>query len=137
MGRSDILGNIYIFVFLVNSESILLLALLNICCLATVVKTVFFCTFWRQKTLVLWQIIVLNLIFVYLFCPKNRKIDSRKTSITQELRNGIAEEWYRLSSVSIVMCILLVFRYMFSVFTTSNVLAIRRTSLLWSSPRSC
>ena len=42
-----------------------------------------------------------------------------------------------LSSVSIVLCILIVFWYIFSTFTTSNVSAIRRTSLLWSSPLSC
>ena len=34
------------------------------------------------------------------------------------------------------MCILLVFRCIFLVFTTSSVLTIRRTSLLWSSPLS-
>ena len=44
---------------------------------------------------------------------------------------------YMHNDVSIVMCILLVFRYMFSVFTTSSVLEIRRTSLLLSSPLRC
>ena len=34
------------------------------------------------------------------------------------------------NSVPIVMCILLVFQYMFSVFTTGSVLVIRRTSFL-------
>ena len=29
------------------------------------------------------------------------------------------------------------FRYIFSAFTTSSVLAIKRTSVLWSSPLSC
>ena len=38
-----------------------------------------FCTFWRLKLLILWRKIVENLlIFVYLFCPKNR-IDFTKT----------------------------------------------------------
>ena len=61
------------------------LLLLNICCIASLLKTVIFCTFWRLKTLVLWRKIVRNLlIFVYLFCPENSTIDSRKTSITQE-----------------------------------------------------
>ena len=44
---------------------------------------------------------------------------------------------HRNSSVFIVMCIFLMFRYIFSVFTTSSVLTIRRTSLMRSSPLSC
>ena len=36
----------------------------------------------------------------------------------------------RPSSFSIAMCIFLVFRYIFSVFATSGVLAIRRSSLM-------
>ena len=42
-----------------------------------------------------------------------------------------------LSSVSNVLCILIVFQYLFSAFTTSSALVIRRTSFLWSSPLSC
>ena len=34
------------------------------------------------------------------------------------------------------MCTFLVFRYIFSAFTTSSVLAIRRILLMWSSPLS-
>ena len=37
---------------------------------------------------------------------------------------------YWLSSISIVLCIFILFRYIFWAFTTSSVLAIRRTSLL-------
>ena len=48
-------------------------------------KTVFCCTFWRQKILILWRKIVENLlIFVYLFCPRDGAIDFTKTLITQE-----------------------------------------------------
>ena len=58
--------------------------LLNMCCIAIVVKT-FFDTFWRLKTLVLWRKIVQNVrIYVCLFCPKNSAIDFRKTFITRE-----------------------------------------------------
>ena len=42
---------------------------------------------WRLKTLVLWQKIVQNFLVnaqMYLFCPKNSTINSRKTSIIQE-----------------------------------------------------
>ena len=35
------------------------------------------------------------------------------------------------------ICILIVFQYIFSAFTTISVPAIRMTSLLWSSPSSC
>ena len=38
---------------------------------------------------------------------------------------------------SIVLCILVVFWYIFSAFTTNSVLAIRRTSLFWCSPLRC
>ena len=81
---SKILDTIYIWVFLVNSKSVLNLALLNMCCIVIVLKTVFFFgTFWRLKTLVLWRKFFHNLlIFAYLFCSKNKTIDSGKTSIT-------------------------------------------------------
>ena len=59
--------------------------LLNIFFVAILLKTEFFCTFWRLKILVLWLKIVQNLlIFVYLFCPKNGTTDFTKTFITQE-----------------------------------------------------
>ena len=37
----------------------------------------------------------------------------------------------------LVLFILLLFRYIFSVFTTSIVLAIRKTSFFWITPLSC
>ena len=85
LDMSEILDNIYIWVFLVNSESVLLLAFVKYMLYSHCTENCIFCTFWRLKTLVLWRKIVQNLlIFVYLFCPKNSTIDSRKTSITQE-----------------------------------------------------
>ena len=58
---------------------------LSICCIAILLKSVFLCTFWRLKVIVLGRKIVQNLlIFVYLFCPKNRTIDLTKSFITQE-----------------------------------------------------
>ena len=42
-----------------------------------------------------------------------------------------------MSSVSIVFCVLIMFRYIFSAFTTNSVLVIKRALLLWSSPLSC
>ena len=81
---SEISGNIYIWVFSINSENVRFLALV-LCCLSMLLKTVFFVLFWRLKILVLWRKIVENLlIFVYLFCPKNGAIDFTKTFITQE-----------------------------------------------------
>ena len=82
---SEILDNIYIWVFLVNSESVLLLALVKYMLCSHFTQNCIFCTFWRLKILVLWQKIVQNLlIFVYLFCPKNSTTDFTKTFITQE-----------------------------------------------------
>ena len=58
--------------------------MLNIYCSYCTQNCIFF-TFWRLKTLVLWHNIVWNLLlFLYLFCPKNSTVDSRKTSITQQ-----------------------------------------------------
>ena len=80
---SKILDTIYIWVFLVNSKSVLNLALLNMLYSHCTENCIFFGTFWRLKTLVLWRKFFHNLlIFAYLFCSKNNTIDSRKTSIT-------------------------------------------------------
>ena len=68
---SEILDNIYIWVFLVNIESVLLLALVKYMLCSHFTQNFFF-TFWRLKIHVLWRKIVENLlIFVYLFCQKN------------------------------------------------------------------
>ena len=84
LDMSEILDNIYIWVFLVNIESVLLLALVKYMLCSHFTQNCIFCTFWRLKILVLWRKIVENLlIFVYLFCPKNGAIDFTKTFITQ------------------------------------------------------
>ena len=85
LDMSEILDNIYIWVFSINSEIVLLLALVKYMLCSHFTQDCIFCTFWRLKILVLWQKIVENLlIFVYLFCPKNDAIDFTKTFITQE-----------------------------------------------------
>ena len=82
----EILINIYIWVFSVNSDSVYpTFTFYLICVVAIVLKIVFVCNFWRLKTLVLWWKIVQNLlIFTYLFCSKCSTIDSRKTLLTLE-----------------------------------------------------
>ena len=82
----EILINIYIWVFSVNSDSVYpTFTFYLICVVAIVLKIVFVCKFWRLKTLVLWWKIVQNLlIFMYLFCSKCSTIDSRKTLLTLE-----------------------------------------------------
>ena len=81
----EILDNIYIWVFSIISESVLLLALVKYILCSHFTQNCMFCTFWRLKILVLWRKIVENLlIFVYLFCPKNDAIDFTKTFKTQE-----------------------------------------------------
>ena len=80
-----ILDSNYIWVFLVNIESVLLVPLVRYMLCFILLKTVFCCTFWRQKILILWRKIVENLsIFAYLFCPKNGAIDFKKPVITYE-----------------------------------------------------
>ena len=70
---------------LVNSKGVLLLAFVKYMLHIHCTQNCIFCTFWRLKTLVLWQKIVQNLfIFAHLFCPKNRTIDFRKNFVTQE-----------------------------------------------------
>ena len=82
---SEILDNIYIWVFSINSESALLLDLLKYMLCSHFTQNCTFCTVWRLKILALWRKIVENLlIFLYLFCIKNGVIDFTKTFITQE-----------------------------------------------------
>ena len=82
---SEILDNIYIWVFSINSESVLLLALVKYILWSHFTKNCMFCTFWRLKILVLWRKIVENLlIFMDLLCPKNNTIDFTKTFITRK-----------------------------------------------------
>ena len=85
LDMSKILNNICIWVFLVSSESVLLLALVKHMLCSHFTQNCIFCTFWRLHILVLWRKIVENhLIFVYFFCPENGTIDFTKTFITQE-----------------------------------------------------
>ena len=59
--------------------------LLNICCIAIVLKTVCFCTFWRVKLLIVGQkFIKFFLYFCIYFVEKYSTISFRKTLITQE-----------------------------------------------------
>ena len=82
---SKILDNIYVWLFSINSESVLLLALVKYMLCSHLNQNCIFCTFWRLKILVLRRKIVENLlIFVYLFCQKHNVIDFTKTFITQE-----------------------------------------------------
>ena len=80
-----ILDNIYIWVFSINSESVLLLALVKYMLCVHFTQNCIFCSFWKVKILVFWREILENLlIFVYLFCPKNGAIDFTKTLIPQK-----------------------------------------------------
>ena len=86
LDMSEILDNIYICEFPINSESVLLLALVKYTLCSHFTQNCIFCTFWRLKILVLWRKIVENLlIFVYLFCPKNSAIDFIKNLHNSEM----------------------------------------------------
>ena len=83
---SEILGNIYIWVFSINGESVLLLALVEYMLRSHFTQNCIFCTFWRLKILALWRRIVENLrLFVYLFCAENDAINFTKALITQNV----------------------------------------------------
>ena len=75
LDMSEILDYIYIWVFLVNIESVLLLALVKYMLCSHFTQNCILLYFLEEKILVLWRKIVENpLIFVYLFCPKNGAI---------------------------------------------------------------
>ena len=54
LDMSQILGNIYIWVFSINSESVLLLALVKYMLCSHFTQIFIFCTFWMLKVLVLY-----------------------------------------------------------------------------------
>ena len=64
---SEILDNISIWVFSINSESVLLLALVKYMLCSHFTQNCIFCTFWRLKILVLWRKIVQNFLIFVLF----------------------------------------------------------------------
>ena len=79
------MDNIYIWVFLVNIESVLLLALVKYMLCSHFTQNCTLLYFLEAKNPILRRNIVENLlIFVYLFCPKNGAVDFTKTFITQE-----------------------------------------------------
>ena len=85
LDMAEILDNIYIWVFSINSENVLLLALVKYILCSYFTKNCIFRTSWRLKILYLWRKIIENpLILVYLFCPKIGVTDFTKTFITQE-----------------------------------------------------
>ena len=83
---SEIFDNIYIWMFLVNIESVLFLALVKYMLCSHFTQNCILLYFLEAKNpYILWQKIVENLlIFLYLFCQKNGATDFTKTFITQE-----------------------------------------------------
>ena len=79
---SEILGNIYIWVFLVNSESVLLFAFLNIYCIAILLKTVFFLYFLEAKNpcFVMKSYSKSSYICVFILSKKTAQLILRKPS---------------------------------------------------------
>ena len=52
--------------------------------IAILLENVFYGTFWRLETLVLWRTTVQKLLIsAYLFGPENSRAGSRKTSVTR------------------------------------------------------
>ena len=85
LDMSEILDNIYIWVLLANTESVLLVALVRYMMCSNFTQNCILLCFLEAKILILGRKIVENLlIFVYLLCPKDRAIDFTKTLITQE-----------------------------------------------------
>ena len=72
---SEILGNIYIWVFSINGESVLLLALVKYMLCSHFTQNCIFCTFWRLKILALLKIFVY--LYIY-FVQKTMQLISQK-----------------------------------------------------------
>ena len=82
---SEILDNIYIWVFLVNRESVLLLAFVKYALYSHCTEICIFLYFLEaENPCFVTKNCSKCSLFVYLFCPKISTIDSRKTSIIQE-----------------------------------------------------
>ena len=64
---SKILDNIYIWVFSIKSESVLLLALVKYMLCGYFTQNCTFCTFWRLKIFVLWRKIVENFLYLCIY----------------------------------------------------------------------
>ena len=113
---SEILGNIFIWVFSINSEIGLLLALVKYVVLPFYSK-LYFLYFLEAKNL---------LIFVYLFCPKNGSIDFTKAFITQE--------WLVVESCPTPRWIafLMLYRLVYNIRSHFNELI-----LAWSACETC
>ena len=120
---SEILDNICIWVFLVNIESVLFLALVRY----------MLCSHFTQNCILLHFLEANNsyfvmkncwkLIFVYLFCQKNGAIDFTKTLITQEqlvVESCPTPRW---------MAFLMLYRLVYNICSNFNELLI----LAWST----
>ena len=82
---TEILDNIYICVFSINSESVLLLASVKYMLCSHFTKNCIFCTFWRLKTLVLWRENVQKSSFIFAFILSKKPQNwFHETFITQE-----------------------------------------------------
>ena len=82
---SQILDNTYIWMFLVNSESVILLTLVKYMLCIHFTQNCLFLYFLEAQILLLWRKIVENLLIsVHLFCQKTVQLISQETFITQE-----------------------------------------------------
>ena len=115
---SEILDNIYIWVFLVNIESVLLLALVKYMLCSHFTQNCILLYFLEAKNPILWRNIVENLIFVYLFCPKNGAVDFTKTSLTQEWL--VVESWPTPRWIAFLM----LYRLVYNIRSNSNELIV-------------
>ena len=120
---SEILEDIYIWVLLVNIGSVLILALVKYMSCSHFTQKCILLYFLEAKILILWRKIFENLlIFVYLFCPKNRAIDFTKTFINQEwlvVESGPTPCW---------IAFLMLYRLVFNIRSHFNELI-----LVWSA----
>ena len=80
----EILDTIYIWVFLVSSESVLILAFVKYMFYSHCTETVFLYVLEAKNTCFETKNCSKSSYTFYLFYPKNSKIDSKKISITQE-----------------------------------------------------
>ena len=125
---SEISDNVYIWVLLVDNESVIYLTFIKYMLYSYFTQNLIFVYFLEAKNPCFVTKIVQNLlIFVYLFCPKNSTTDFTNTFITHE--------WLIVESFSTHRCIafLMLYRLVYNMRSYFNELILAWSSYLKTS----
>ena len=107
LDMSKILYNIYIWVVLVNSESVLVLAFVKYMLYSYCTQSCIFLYFWRKKPLFCDEKLFKIFLYFAFILSKHSTIDSRKTSMNQEwlvVESCLTPCWITFFKCSIDWC---------------------------------